>query len=147
MSRKSHFYIKARDMFELNKKQFGERVGLKETISQICGEQGEILTKKYHDLNHAMNERVYLYPLVVFKKYIDNLMGEELINIDSSMFRSEHILILPIGLFLIQNSTYTEIGRDKLNIEIETIMNTLGINTSSCNFDYVMEARKDTWLY
>ena len=74
-------------------------------------------------------------------------MGEELINIDSSMFRSEHILILPIGLFLIQNSTYTEIGRDKLNIEIETIMNTLGINTSSCNFDYVMEARKDTWLY
>lgn len=147
MSRKSHFYIKARDMFELNKKQFGEHVGLKETISQICGEQGEILTKKYCDLNQAMNERVYLYPLVVFKKYIDNLMGEELINIDSSMFRREHILILPIGLFLIQNSTYTEIGRDNLNIEIETIMNTLGINTSSCNFDYVMEARKDTWLY
>lgn len=147
MSRKSHFYIKARDMFELNKKQFGEYVGLKETINQICGGQGEMSTKKYYELNHIMNERVYLYPIVIFNRYVNNLRSEELINIDSSMFRREHILILPIGLFLIQNSRYSEIGRETLNTEIEEIMNTLGIDTSLCNLNYVMKARKDTWLY
>lgn len=147
MSRKSHFYIKARDMLELNKKQFGEYAGLKETINQIYGEQGEILTKKYYELNHTMNERVYLYPIVIFNRYVNNLLSEKLINIDTNMFRRKQILILPIGLFLIQNDTYSEIKRETLNTEIKEIMNTLGIDTSLCNLDYVMEARKDTWLY
>lgn len=147
MLRKSHFYIKARDMFELNKKQFGEQVGMKETINQICGEPGEIATKKYYELTKTMNERVYLYPIVFFNRYVNNLMNEELINIDFSMFRREHILVLPIGLFLIQDSTYSEIGREVLNIQIERLINILGIDSSSFNLDYVMEARKDTWLY
>ena len=147
MSRKSHFYIKARDMFELNRKQYGERVGLKETINQIYGKSGEIVTRKYCELTHTMNERVYLYPIVLFNRFVDNLENQELINVGSDMFRIEHILVLPIGLFLIQGNSYSEMERDILNVKIEKIINTLGIDASSYNLDYVMEARKDTWLY
>lgn len=147
MSRKSHFYIKARDMFELNKKQFGERDGMQETINQICGESGKIATKKYCKLTRTMNERVYLYPVVFFNKYVDDLENEELINIGSGLFRIGQILVLPIGLFLIQDNTYSEMSRELLNIHIEKLMNKLGLDASACNFEYVMEARKDTWLY
>lgn len=147
MSRKSHFYIKVRDMLELNRKQYGEQTGLKETINQICGKSGEIVTRKYCELTHTMNERVYLYPVVIFNGFVDNLEKRELINVGSDMFRIEHILVLPIGLFLIQDNSYSEMERDILNEKIEEIINTLGIDASSCNLDYVMEARKDTWLY
>lgn len=147
MSRKSHFYIKARDMFELNRKQYGEQAGLKETINQICGKSGEIVTRKYFELTHTMNERVYLYPIVLFNRYVENLENRKLINVGSDMFRIEHILVMPIGLFLIQDNSYSEMERDILNVKIMKIINTLGIDVSSCNLDYVMEARKDTWLY
>jgi hypothetical protein len=147
MSRKSHFYIKARDMLDLNQKQFGEQVGLKETINQICGEPGQILTKRYCKLTKTMNERVYLYPIVIFNRFVNNLDNKELIKIGSSMFRRENILVLPIGLFLMQGNTYSEIERDALNTQIDKIMNTLGLDASSCCLDYVMEARQDTWLY
>lgn len=146
-SRKSHFYIKARDMFELNRKQYGEQAGLKETINQICGKSGEIVTRKYCELTHTMNERVYLYPIVLFNRFVDSLENQELINVGSDMFRIEHILVLPIGLFLIQDNSYSEMERDILNVKIDKIINTLGIDASLCNIDYVMEARKDTWLY
>ena len=94
-----------------------------------------------------MNERVYLYPVAIFSKYMDEFENEKLIYIAPNMFRSEQLLVLPIGLFLIQNDSYSEIGRNQLNDQIENLINVLGMDESICNVEYVMEARKDTWLY
>ena len=147
MSRLSHFYIKARDMYELNINQFGEVDGLQESINQICDGTGKIETKKYCELTSNLNERVYLYPIVIFNRYIINLEMEDLINIETGIFRRGQILILPIGFFLIQDNIYSDFSRNKLNSQIDNLLYKLGLSDSVCKLDYVMEARKDTWLY
>lgn len=148
LSRKSHFYIKAKDMLALNIKQFGEQEGLRETINQICGTSGEIASVKYSDLSSSINERIYLYPIAVFNKYINKRFDiDRLTKIGSSMFRCEQLLVLPIGLFLIQNKSYDGFSRIQLNNRIEELMKKLNLDKSICNTEYVMEARKDTWLY
>lgn len=147
MSRLSHFYIKAKDMYELNINQFGEVDGLQESINQICDGTGKIETKKYCELTSNLNERVYLYPIVIFNRYIINLEMEDLINIETGIFRKGQILILPIGFFLIQDNIYPDFSRNKLNSQIDNLLYKLGLSDSVCKLDYVMEARKDTWLY
>lgn len=147
MSKKSHFYIKAKDMLELNKKQFGVKLGLQETKNQILSKSGEISTQKHTELVSVMNERVYLYPIVIFNKYINFMDISGLKSIGSSIYRKEQILVLPIGLFLIQDGLYNNFDRNRLDSQIENLMNNLSLDISTCNFEYVMEARKDTWLY
>ena len=63
------------------------------------------------------------------------------------MCRKEQILVLSIGLFLIQDGFNNELDRNILNSKIEKLMNDLNLDSTICNFEYVMEARKDTWLY
>lgn len=147
LSRKAHFYVKAIDMLELNRKQFGIELGLQETLNQILNIAGEIYTQEYTELVSVMNVRVYLYPIVIFNKYVDNMDISELKSIGNEMYRKGQILVLPIGLFLIQDGTCNDLDRNKLDLQIENLMNDLGLDTAICNFGYVMEARKDTWLY
>lgn len=146
-SRKAHFYIKAIDMLALNCKQFGEKKGTRETINQICGVKGEIATVKYAKLVCKMNERVYLYPVTIFGNYLSGLDQEELINIADDIWRINQLLILPIGVFLIQDGSEIEFSREQLNNEIGNLLNVLGLDDTICNTSYVMEARKDIWLY
>ena len=147
MSRKAHFYIKARDMLELNIKQFGNQLGLQETKNQILNESGKINTNKYSGLVSVLNVRIYLYPIVIFNKYVNFEDVSGLKSIGHGMYRKEQILVLPIGLFLIQDSFNNELDRNILNSKIEKLMNDLNLDNTICNFEYVMEARKDTWLY
>lgn len=146
LSRKSHFYIKARDMLDLNIKKFGQTEGIHETIHQICGVEGDIETKKYGDLIPVMNSRIYLYPITIFNHYIEIKGNDNLRKIESEMFCLEQLLILPIGVFIIQNRD-DEFSRNKLNDMINSLMENLKIDSSECNCEFVMEARKDTWLY
>lgn len=147
VSRKAHFYIKARDMLELNIKQFGNEIGLQETKNQILNESGKINTKKYSELVSVLNVRVYLYPIVIFNKYVNLEDVSGLKSIGNGMYRKEQILVLPIGLFLIQDGFNNELDRNILDFKIEKLMNDLNLDSTTCNFEYVMEARKDTWLY
>lgn len=147
MSRKAHFYIKARDMLDLNIKRFGIECGLQETKNQIFNVPGKIYTQKYSELVSVLNVRVYLYPVVIFNKYVNLKNVGELNSIGYGMYRNGQILVLPIGLFLIQNGSDNELDRNVLDSQIEKLMNDLRLNSSICNFEYVMEARKDTWLY
>lgn len=146
-SRKAHFYIKAMDMLMLNIKQYGEKKGKKETINQICGIIGEIATTRFYNLTCMMNERVYLYPVAIFKKYIYKLNHENLISIAPNIMRYNQLLILPIGIFLIQNGSETGFSREQLNNDVVILLKYLGLDETMCNPSYVMEARKDTWLY
>jgi hypothetical protein len=54
--------------------------------------------------------------------------------------------LLSFGMFLIQNDK-TNLSREKVEKLVESIMIELSIDPDMCNFDYIMEARKDTWLY
>ena len=146
-SRKSNFYIKAKDMLRLNIKRFGKQEGKKETINQIFEVIGKIPSVKYSCLVNHLNERIYLYPIVVFKKCVEFFEKDKLIYIAPGIFQSEQLLILPIGLFLIQSSAYYEINRSQLNDKINNLLRKLDIDESVCNIEYTMEARKDTWLY
>lgn len=146
-SRKAHFYIKAIDMMLLNKTQYGIKQGVKETINQICGVNGEIDSNKYGNLFNKMNERTYLYPIVFFKSYQGELKSDILSEIDFKIMLYNRMLILPIGIFLIQNSINNELNRDSLTQDIEFLLQQFGLDERDCNMSYVMEARKDTWLY
>ena len=146
-SRKAHFYIKAKDMLELNIKKFGKKGGIRETMNQICGMPGEISADRYSYLTDHLNERVYLYPVVIFQKYVENFKKEKLTHIAPGIFLSKQLLILPIGIFLIQSDSYSEISRDHLNEQTDKLIKEVGINESICSTKYIMEARKDTWLY
>lgn len=146
-SRKAHFYIKAIDMLTLNRVQYGIEKGTKETVNQICGATGEIPSSKYQDLCTRMNERIYLYPVTFFVDYVRNLNLEALKEVAPKMMRFNQLLVLPIGIFLIQNGDQGEIDRQILNHEVELILQMLGLNEDICNQSYIMEARKDTWLY
>jgi len=146
-SKKSHFYIKAIDMLLLNIRQYGNKTGIVETINQICGAKREINSEKYNSLFEKLNERAYLYPIVIFNCFRENIQLEILNEVSSLIMIYKQILILPIGFFLIQNRKNNTMNRESLTKDIEFLLNLLRLNQSDCITSYVMEARKDTWLY
>lgn len=146
-SRKAHFYIKAKDMLTLNCKQYGGEKGKKETINQICGMSGEIAAIKFVNLISKMNERVYLYPVAIFRDYLSRINPQGLINVTDNIWRFNQLLILPMGIFLIQDSLGKEVNREQINSEVFNLLNLLGLDENKCNTSYVVEARKDIWLY
>ena len=146
-SRKSNFYIKSIDMMEFNKKIYGKQIGIKETISQICDLDGVINSAEYSILFQKINERVYLYPIVIFNKYQEKIESELFVKINYTMMVYHQILILPIGLFLIQNYTGDILDRKLLIKDIEFILSTIELSELDCNMSYIMESRRDTWLY
>lgn len=144
-SKNSHFEIKKRLLINKCVKQFGEEKGMKEAENQMEGEGGLLNSKAFSGLCEYLNTRTYLYPIVFFKKYINIDVGEfELIS--ECLYERGDIAILPFGLFLKQKNEKT-IRREKIEGEVEYILDVLGISIEECNFAYIMEARKDTWLY
>lgn len=144
-----HFIIKFLDMLKLNQKQFGLVEGIKETKRQICKFESEgIKSNYYYDICPILNERVYLYPVVFFKKYKDvdyrNLNDFKIVD-NILIFRE--IIILPIGLFIIHNNKQDRVKREEIEKQIIGVLEILNIKKEECNYNYIMEARKDTWLY
>ena len=146
-SRKAHFYIKAKDMLDLNQKQYGIEDGKKETLRQICGDIGELRSKKYKELCPKLNERTYLYPVVFFNSFFDNLTGTGLSDNAEDIISSDGLLILPIGIFIVQNEKSKSMNRDELNFAVNQLMKENKLDMFNCYTNYVMEARRDTWLY
>lgn len=144
-----HFIIKFLDMLKLNQKQFGLVEGIKETKRQIYKFESEgIKSNYYYDICPILNERVYLYPVVFFKKYKDidyrNLNDFKIVD-NILIFRE--IIILPIGLFIIHNNKQDRVKREEIEKQIIGVLEILNIKKEECNYNYIMEARKDTWLY
>ena len=144
-----HFIIKFLDMLELNQKQFGLVEGIKETKRQIYKFASEgIKSNYYYDICPILNERVYLYPVVFFKKYknIDYKNLNDFKIIDNILIFKK-IIILPIGLFITHNNKQDIVKREEIEKEIIYVLKALNIRDEECNYNYIMEARKDTWLY
>lgn len=144
-SRKSHFILKAKDMFFFNCALFGEKLGKKETLNQICNNYGEIPAQKFFDICHKLNVRTYLYPLVIFSEYQEKIEAEEMKCVGKNIFMKDELLILPIGIFAIQNYDSSICNRNMLNTKIRDLISLIGIE--NCNDQFVMEARRDIWLY
>lgn len=146
-SRKLHFCLKALDLYLFNKKQFGTKRGMIETRNQIYGLEGKINSVKYKDLCATINTRTYFYPITIFKNYHKQVQAEQFTKINDVIAIYKQIMISPIGLFLIQNQRYTKADRTLLEKDIETVLQILNLDVEKCHMSYVMEARKDTWLY
>lgn len=146
-SRKRYFYIKVLDMFKLCCKQYGILVGAEETKKQICGTSGKIMTNRYHKICEIMNQRTYLYPISFFKSYQNFDKLPEVQWIDDIIGVYHDIAILPIGVFIIQSNDEKIISRQSIATDLTYIFNLFGLSEEDCNFLYIMEARKDTWLY
>ena len=91
---------------------------------------------------------MYLYPVVFFKKY-KNIDYKNLndFKIVENILIFKKIIILPIGLFIIHNNKQDIVKREEIEKEIIYVLKALNIRDEECNYNYIMEARKDTWLY
>lgn len=144
-SKKAHFNIKAQEMKKLCIKQFGEEVGMKEAKNQICGNISENKSLMYGLLCERLNSRTYLYPIVLFNRFIN--IDDSLCSITDYMKKYKDIVVLPFGLFLMQTPLKGDVIREEVEEDIKFVMETIDIGEEDCNFDYIMEARKDIWLY
>lgn len=151
-SRSRHFRAKAFDMFLLNCSQMGLIKGMKETKCQIAGEKGAVASQAFPKLCQVLNQRSYLYPIVLFRRYrkiqsqaLEKLAGAE--EICEEIYVYKRIVVLPIGLFLLYNREQDSAGREETERQVMDVVRALEIEEGDCSDSYIMEARKDTWLY
>jgi len=145
-SSKSHFELKKKELVATCVTQYGNDMGMKEAQRQISGGEGVCVSEKYKDICYRLNTRTTVYPLMIFKKPIIISEGIGIKKIMDGLWIKEGIVLLSFGMFLIQNDK-TNLSREKVEKLVESIMIELSIDPDMCNFDYIMEARKDTWLY
>lgn len=143
-SAKAHFFVKMADLIHQSCKKYGIFRGAQEAWRQISGASGKLPTKKYHSLIGEMNTRAYLYPIVIFTSCVTIPHIEGSISLKDEMYVYKNIIILPIGLFLLQHKEH---NRKDLNEDVQFLLRKMGINEGDCNASYIMEARKNIWLY
>ena len=144
---KSHFYLKLLFLCTNNKKIFGYKKGIEETIQQLCNNMNLLDSHKYRKICNYMNTRVYLYPILLFNNLLRNIKPNNLIEyIDLNIYKYKNLLILPIGIFMLQDGNES-ITHHKLNQEISELIEILGVDLTNCDFDFYIESRKDLWLY
>ena len=144
---KSHFYLKLLLLCTNNKKTFGYKKGIEETIQQLCNNMNLLDSHKYRTICNYMNTRVYLYPILLFNNLLRNIKSNNLIEyIDLNIYKYKNLLILPIGIFMLQDGNES-ITHHKLNQEISELIEILGVDLTNCDFDFYIESRKDLWLY
>lgn len=143
-SRYSHFKIKWCSMLKACQKVFGNQLGKTMAVQQLLGEKSGVKSKKYYALCPRLNERSYLYPVVIFDRYVDiNMENENYIS--KSLAEKEGVYIMPIGIFT--SSQLNVLNRKSMIKKIVEILSSLGVDETILNFDYSMSARKDLWLY
>ena len=100
----------------------------------------------YSNLSDKLNSRTYLYPIAIFNRYIKlDILNDK--KIDDDFAISNHIAVLPFGLFLLQKADGINISRLEMLKEVQEIVDILKIADVDLNLNYMMEARKDLWLY
>lgn len=145
-SRIAHFKIKVREEKLFNCERYGNEDGAMETEKQVRCNQGVIKSIRYNALSSTLNTRKYLYPMMVFNKYMEFGCTDSIVFIEPYMGIYNDILVLPVGLFLIVDECRSQ-SRAEIRDELDCLMDNLNINESMCNFSYIMEARRDLWLY
>ena len=93
-----------------------------------------------------------IFKLLSFKNsldnsFFDNLTGTGLSDNAEDIISSDGLLILPIGIFIVQNEKSKSMNRDELNFAVNQLMKENKLDMFNCYTNYVMEARRDTWLY
>lgn len=131
-------------MLKACKKVFGNQLGKTMAVQQLLGEKSGVKSKKYYALCPRLNERSYLYPVVIFDRYVEiNMENENYIS--KSLAEKEGVYIMPIGIFT--SSQLNVLNRKSMIKKIVEILSSLGVDETILNFDYSMSARKDLWLY
>lgn len=143
-SRYSHFKIKWYSMLKTCQKKFGNQLGKTVAIRQLFGEKSKIICKEYYPLCPRINERSYLYPIVIFNRYVDvNIVnGNHILN---TIVEKEGVYITPVGIFT--SSKLNALNRKSILEKLVEILSLLKVDETILKFDYSMSARKDLWLY
>lgn len=147
IKRRHHFLVKLVDLFCSNCRQFGLIKGVFESISHVKGDFGTIESSKYAMLCNNINIRTYLYPVVFFNTYKGLTPYKNLKMYDGIIGVYGDFVILPIGIFIMQNYKHKIDNRNGINSVVKNILNDIECKVEDLNFDFIMESRKETWLY
>ena len=88
------------------------------------------------------------YPMALFKSAA-SIQGLDDYRVadEDEIYVYGRIAVLPIGLFLLHENGFEKLDRQLLERDVAYLMEKLRKGESDCNFTYLMEARKDVWLY
>ena len=139
----SHLLLKKYFLTKKCKAVFGERIGTREADAQINNSCSKIKTKKYKNLCPYFNQRIMLYPVVLFKQIV-NVRSTCFTKVEDVMYEYKQLVILPIGIFLNMQSKYTRISVER---SILYVLKVLKVGEKNLNFTFFANARKDLWLY
>lgn len=148
-STKAHFFARLYFQLAMSIKRVGWVQGIREVVCFVTDKTSGKKTNSFSCLCRFLNERTYLYPIVIFKNEIEidkTLLPSSMFWIES-MGIWEDVVVFPFGLFLIQNVDGEILNKKGINEKIRIIYEALKINFFDFNYSYIMEARKDTWLY
>lgn len=146
--RSAHFKIRMINLLLTSINQYGIINGINETKKQLFGDAGQKASIRFSRAFHYLNQRTYLFPIVLFSHYVDIDENKDIVKMeDYPIYTYENIAVLPIGIFLMHHNKNEIIDREQLEKNIVKILSIIGITEEDCNYSYLMEARKDTWLY
>lgn len=147
-SRSCHFRVRFIDLLARSIKRLGLLRGVREALGQLRGEGGSVPALRHSRLCALLNQRVYLYPIALFKSAA-SIQGLDDYRVadEDEIYVYGRIAVLPIGLFLLHENGFEKLDRQLLERDVAYLMEKLRKGESDCNFTYLMEARKDVWLY
>ncbi|GHV38873.1 hypothetical protein FACS1894187_18190 [Synergistales bacterium] len=144
-SAKAQYSVQRLDNFFRCVKQFGLFRGFAEMNAQIR-DCGQIASDAYATICPVLNTRVYLNPLVLFTSL--NSLSELKSNPeysqikDSELYRYNDLLVTPNGVFLINSER--QFSKSRIESDVNVILRQINAKPFT---EYLMEARKDLWLY
>ena len=147
-SRYSHFKIKFFSLLLSCQRRWGEKRGLLEAERQLTNTGEPVPSVRYSSLCKFLNSRAYLYPVMIFNRYVD-ISSESLrsaVQVTDGIFIAEDLTVMPVGIF----SAYElkeNLSDEELNEKAQKILSDLEIDAKFLNFDCLAGARKDLWLY
>lgn len=146
--RSSHFKVRMINLLLSSINQYGIINGITETKKQLLGISSQRVPAMFSSAFHYLNQRTYLFPVVFFSHYFDIDENKGVMRIGNyPIYTYDNIAILPIGIFLMHHNKNESIDRRQLEKNIDKVLGLIGITEEDCNYSYLMEARKDTWLY
>jgi hypothetical protein len=139
-------------------KDYDYERGIAEAVEQCAGAVNNwegIQSDIYRAVNPKKNVRTYLYPAVIFNNLIDLKPAVEELRfetvIEDLVYKYSgvecNLIVASFGIFIPHENRGETKDRSVITAEVLDVLSKLQIDAFNINQNYVMEARKDLWLY
>ena len=100
--------------------------GMREALGQLRGEGGSVPALRHSRLCALLNQRVYLYPIALFKSAA-SIQGLDDYRVadEDEIYVYGRIAVLPIGLFLLHENGFEKLDRQLLERDVTYLMEKL----------------------